>query len=587
MASRRQRARPAAAKVHSARRERGSLAQRLKPYHDKRHFERTPEPSGGTGPKRPPSARGQELQFVVQKHAARSLHYDFRLELAGVLHSWSVPKGPSLRPGVRRLAVRTEDHPLDYANFEGVIPKGEYGGGTVIVWDRGTWTPQGDPQAAVQAGRLTFSLHGEKLQGRFHLVRTRLDEGKRENWLLFKGHDSAAGATDAEIVEQRPESAISGRTIDEVAELPARVWHSNRAQSGATPHASSERKTKPASQRKRKVGSADRADPATAVQAKRERRTEPSANGAPQDTVALVKRLPMPFKLTNLDKVLYPEQQLRKADLIAYYVAVASYMLPYVKDRPLTLLRCPHGSSDKCFYQKHIHTGVPDAVLRVPIEEAGEKQLSTYMAVQDLPGLIALVQMGVLEIHTWRCHRNAVERPDQLVFDIDPDPALAWQRSIEAALELRERLSDVGLQSFVQTTGGKGLHVLAPVHGMLDWEQHKAFAHAIAESMASDHPKRYLTNMRKALRKGRIFLDYLRNGRGATAIAPYSSRARDAATVAAPITWDELAQGAQPGDFTIRSMVDRVSELEADPWRNYGREQSIAAEALRDLRGNQ
>jgi bifunctional non-homologous end joining protein LigD len=310
-------------------------------------------------------------------------------------------------------------------------------------------------------------------------------------------------------------------------------------------------------------------------------------SNAQADTVALAKRLPMPFALTNLDKVLYAQQQLTKADLIAYYVTVASFMLPHVKDRPLTLVRCPHGADDKCFYQKHIHAGVPDVVLRVPIAEEDAKQPSTYMAVQDLAGLIALVQMGVLEIHSWRCHRDHIEQPDQLVFDIDPDPDLAWDRSIEAALELRMRLNDVGLESFVQTTGGKGLHVVAPtlpVHGKPDWELHKNFAYAIAESMATEHPKLYLTNMRKSLRKGRIFLDYLRNGRGATAIAPYSTRARDTATVAAPITWDELVAGARPEHFTIHSMLERVSELETDPWKKYGRlKQSITAEALRSI----
>jgi bifunctional non-homologous end joining protein LigD len=568
MASQRQRAQPKAAKgkargAVARRTDHGNVAQKLKLYHQKRHFDRTPEPSfAGTSPK-----PAQGVQFVVQKHAARSLHYDFRLELDGVLLSWSVPKGPSLKPGLRRLAVRTEDHPLDYANFEGVIPKGEYGGGTVIVWDRGSWIPEGDPQQGLKSGRLTFRLQGEKLQGRFHLVRTRLDEGKRENWLLFKGHDTAeshdADDADADIVDERPESAISGRSIEEVTKLPGRIWHSK-----AVTEAKKKLAVESAPKRK---GARSKNEPVPAA-------------AAQADTLALVKRLPMPFALTSLDKVLYPEQNLRKAELIAYYVAVASFMLPHVEDRPLTLVRCPNGQNAKCFYQKHMHEGVPEVVLRVPIREEGSKQSSIYMAVQDLPGLIALAQMGVLEIHTWGCHRAHIEHPDKLVFDIDPDDGLHWDRCVEAAMELRERLSDVGIESFVQTTGGKGLHVVAPVTRRLTWDQHKNFALAIADSMAAEHPKLYVTNMRKALRKGKIFLDYLRNGRTATAIAPYSTRARSGATVAAPITWDELAEGVKPSDFSVHTMVDRLSELDSDPWKKYGRlKQAITAEALRSV----
>ena len=209
--------------VKSAAAPRG-VAKRLQKYRTMRDFATTPEPSGAA-----PRAASEALSFVVQKHAASHLHYDFRLELDGVLLSWSVPKGPSLQPGARRLAVRTEDHPIDYADFEGIIPKGEYGGGTVIVWDRGSWEPDGDPRQGLEKGKLTFALRGEKLAGRFHLARTKLDAGKREHWLLFKGRDASA-RPDSDIVGERPESAISGRTIEEVAKLPARVWHSNRTQ---------------------------------------------------------------------------------------------------------------------------------------------------------------------------------------------------------------------------------------------------------------------------------------------------------------------------------------------------------------------
>jgi bifunctional non-homologous end joining protein LigD len=295
--------------------------------------------------------------------------------------------------------------------------------------------------------------------------------------------------------------------------------------------------------------------------------------------VALVQKLSLPFALTNLTKQLYPEAKLRKADVIAYYAAVAEHMLPHIADRPLTLLRCPNGVGSKGFFQKHASDTVPSVVQRIEIEESGES--AAYMAVRDLPGLIALAQLGVLEIHTWGCHAPDIERPDKLVFDIDPDPSVGWDAVVEAAVEVRVRLGDLGLESFVQTTGGKGLHVVAPFRPRIGWDELKQFSQGIAQSMAADEPKRYVVNMRKDQRKGRIFLDYLRNGRGATAVAPFSTRARSGATVAAPITWDELMEGVEPGQFTVRSMIDRIGHV-SDPWRGYGKlRQNLRPAALR------
>ncbi len=520
----------------------------LRAYRAKRDFAVTPEPRGARASST--AARAQEdaaegARFVVQKHASRSLHYDFRLELDGVLLSWSVPKGPSLKTDEKRLAVRTEDHPLEYADFEGIIPKGEYGGGTVIVWDRGTWSCEGEAHAALTKGHLAFELHGDKLKGRFHLVRTRADRSKRENWLLFKGRDAQAQAKDAEeIVTREPESSLTGRTIEEVAEAPTRVWHSDSAKEAQT---SSEKK-------------------------KREETP---------DVVALVGSLNVGVEFTNLDKVLYAEQNLRKAELIAYYASVAGAMLPHIKGRPLTLVRCPDGRRKKCFYQKHAAAGVPSVLRRVSIAE--RDKTGTYLAVSDLAGLLALPQMGALEVHTWPCHADAVERPDQLVFDLDPGPDLPFTRVIDAARELRERLAELGLESFVKATGGKGLHVVLPVKRRLDWDTHKAFAFALADAMARESPKKYLTNMRKDLRVGRVFLDYLRNARGATAIAPYSTRAREGATVATPLSWDELGSEFDPRQFNVRTVLSRVNGV--DPWRDYKKlsTQSIGAKALRRL----
>jgi bifunctional non-homologous end joining protein LigD len=504
---------------------------RLAEYRHKRRFDRTPEPSGDAFA----AARAGAPRFVVQKHAARSLHYDVRLEHDGVLWSWSVPRGPSLAPGERRLAVRTEDHPIDYADFEGVIPEGEYGGGTVIVWDRGVWQPEGDAGEAMRKGRLTFTLAGQKLGGRWHLVRTRGGADRRERWLLFKSRDAAARPAGApEIVDERPESALTGRTIDDVASARDRVWRSDRA-------------------------------------------TAPAAFAAPLDE--LVRSLPTKVALTNLEKVLWPEQGLTKAALVAYYAVVAEPLLAHTAGRPLTLVRCPDGRHKECFYQKHAKEGVPDVVGRIDIGE--DDGTETYMVIHDMDGLVALAQLGVLEIHTWMCHADKVERPDLLVFDLDPSPELGWDEVVATAVELRERLRALELETFVKTTGGKGLHVVAPVARRLGWDEHKAFAHGVVKQLATAHPGRYTTNPLKAQRKGRIFLDYLRNARGATAIVPYATRARAGAPVATPLAWEELERGIDPLRFDVTTVPARLSATQ-DPWRGFfGLEQRITAAALR------
>ena len=508
-----------------------TAAGKLAKYRSMRDFGVTAEPSG----ERAPSAKGNS--FVIQKHAARRLHYDFRLELDGVLLSWSVPKGPSLSPKDRRLAVRTEDHPLDYASFEGIIPAGQYGGGTVVVWDRGTWECEGDPREGVKKGRLTFKLDGEKLKGRWHLVRTR-PNGKSEEWLLFKGKDEAAN-DQADITEKRPESVISGRTVEEITEKPGAVWKSNRAQP-TTKH-------------------------------------KPAANQ--NELMSLVGQLPLGFKLSSLDKVLYPEQGITKGQLVAYLAVVADWMLPHVGNRPLTLVRCPEGRKKPCFFQKHILPGSPSPIHRLPItEEDGE--LVDYMRIDDMPGIVALAQLGTLEIHTWGSRSDKPEQPDLMVLDLDPDEGLAWDKVALAAIELRGRLLELGLESFVKTTGGKGLHVVVPVkrEAKLTWDEFKLFSQLIVEAMEREAPTRFTTNMAKRARKGKIFLDYLRNGRNATFIAPYSPRARDGAPVAVPISWEELAEGVDPASFNTVTVPKRLAQLDEDPWKDmFKTKQAITA----------
>ena len=257
-------------------------------------------------------------------------------------------------------------------------------------------------------------------------------------------------------------------------------------------------------------------------------------------------------RLTHPDRVLFPDEKITKRDLAVYYTAVAPFLLPHIKGRPLSLVRCPDGSTKACFYQKHLGTTMPEAVRGIEIKE--KAGMATYIAIDDLAGLISLVQMGVLEIHPWGCREDRIERPDRLIFDIDPAEDLAWGDVVRAARHVRERLEDLGLDSFVRTTGGKGLHVVAPLVRRASWEELKALSKAFADALVREQPKRYIAQASKAKRAGKLYIDYLRNEKGATAIASYSTRARPGATVATPLTWDELSVSLRPEQFNTRTV---------------------------------
>ncbi|HEY2987562.1 MAG TPA: DNA ligase D [Candidatus Binatia bacterium] len=273
------------------------------------------------------------------------------------------------------------------------------------------------------------------------------------------------------------------------------------------------------------------------------------------------------IKLTNPDRLLYPEQGITKLELALYYEKIADWILPHLTGRPLTLVRCPRGHQKECFYQKHVAEKMPASVRRVAIKE--KNSWGEYLVIDSLPGLIALVQLGTLELHTWGSRSDRIEYPDRLIFDLDPDPALPWKEVVRGAHTLRRKLADLGLIPFVKTTGGKGLHIVVPVTRKYDWEATKEFCRKVAASVTREEPKRYLATMSKAKRKGKIFIDYFRNGRGATAIAAYSTRARPGAPVSVPITWRELAAGIRPDQFTVRNLPARLSHRRRDPWREY------------------
>ncbi|WP_374307599.1 non-homologous end-joining DNA ligase [Methylocella sp.] len=518
-----------------------AVDEALRAYRAKRDFEKTAEPSG-----RAKVAAGAGLRFVVQKHAARRLHYDLRLELGGVFKSWAVTRGPSLDPKDKRLAVEVEDHPLDYGGFEGTIPQGEYGGGTVQLWDRGFWTPEGStpPQAALDAGELKFTLQGERLRGGFVLVRMKGGREKRANWLLIKQRDEFARPDAGDELLALDRSVASGRSMAEIAGGRGR---------------------KPKILPKILMESADPDPPL------RPRKTSRAPKGA-----AAV----MGVAISSPGKILWPDggdgEPVTKLDLARYFEEVGPWLLEHVRGRPCSLVRAPSGVGGKTFFQRHPLAGASPLFDRMRLE--GEAK--PFLALDRVEALAAAAQMAAIELHPGNGAPGEPETPGRLVFDLDPGEGVAFARIAAAARELRRRLEALGLSAFCKTTGGKGLHVVVPLavgkRRKPTWEEAKAFAEALCRRMAGDAPALYVVNMAKARRKGRIFLDYLRNDRLATAVAPLSPRARPGACVSMPLRWEEVDDALDPRVFTLRAAPKLLAESGA--WAGY----ADAARPLRD-----
>ena len=813
----------------------------LADYGAKRDFSKTREPKPSTGKARTKAPRPRAaLTFVVQKHAARRLHYDLRLELDGVLKSWAVTRGPSLQPGEKRLAVQVEDHPLDYGDFEGTIPQGEYGGGAVIVWDRGTWSSDGDPHAGLNKGHLVFSLRGEKLRGDWHLVRMRARRNEtKPQWLLIKSDDEAARTgPGADITATAPLSVKTGRPIEALAhpdtsmakpalrkqgrakrrqkqDLPSFIepclaslvnttpqganflheikfdgyriqihcrdgtirylsrsgldytdkivpsalhdeivscrWNDTiidgelivESASGVSDfaalqnalkkgqrerfifmafdclfHDGKDLRSSPLHERKEilqailpghvhrvrfseeiaeggkalldhacrlglegivskrrdapyrsgrgldwvkskcttrddfviagftastamrraigalvlgvydrqvltlvgRVGSGFTSDTAQSLYQllaahKRptppfEVRPEPSlARGAIWTDPVLVadiefrgvtpdgalrhpvfkgirddkeaksvkrpstlkpqqaKAEPRPsqsFPLTHPDRIFWPDVGITKQGLADYYDAIFDWIGPHIIRRPLSLIRCPDGVGSHCFFQKHAWAGLSDIVRRVR-DPAGDDE---WLMIEKKEGLLAFAQAGVLEIHPWGSRIDHIEQPDRIIFDLDPGEGVTWSALVVAAREIKDRLHDLGRDCFVKTSGGKGLHVVVPIDPDHEWDDVKAWTHDFATRMAADTPQNYVATIKKAARRGKILIDYLRNGRGATAIAAFSPRAREGAPVSAPIAWDEL-DAIAPSQFHLGNIMSRLDHLKTDPWQDF------------------
>jgi len=891
----------------------------LRTYHAKRDFARTPEPRGNTD-----RAKKAALRFVIQKHDASHLHYDFRLEIGGVLKSWAVPKGPSLDPKQRRLAVEVEDHPLDYGDFEGTIPQGQYGGGTVMLWDQGTWVPDEEPLKALRKGTLHFRVNGERLKGEFILTRLkRHPKEKRNNWLLIKRHDDRAeeGSND-KVVRENMTSVATGREMDAIAGGDAPRRKARKAEAREKKIETLKKKM-PAKAKRKPAAAALRLDPGAIAGSRRAKLprklapqlatltdevpegkgwlseikfdgyrmlariargkatiwsrngldwtrklphlvpplenlglheayldgevvsldaegrsnfgqlksdlsdgrsdrlfyylfdlpyldghdlqrcrlidrktalktllhghdggalrfsdhvegsaepmrakacamhlegiickrmdtryesgrsrswlkvkcvgreefvvlgfTEPSGSreglgslhlgyydgegalhyaggvgtGFDRKTLAALRRaldglevktgffivfhageVPKGIRwvkpklvveiqygswtpdkilrhsaflglrddkaadevvreapesdadvgapaivrrpgarivvakkppkrpaargkattskhraptiidarekyegdvrLTHPDRVLWPDAKITKADLAAYWRTMANAALPHIAERPLALVRCPDGVEEQCFFQKHASPGFPKPIKTV---RAGKEEV---LVIEDVDGLVALAQMSVLEIHLWGSHLKTIEKPDQIVFDLDPDEGLKFARVVEGAHAVRQLLGELGLESFCKTTGGKGLHVVAPLKPVAAWPEVKAFAKVVADQLEESDPETYVAIASKRARKGRVFVDYLRNGRGATAVAPFSPRARPEATVAMPLAWSEVTASLDPRRFTMKTAPTRIARQKCDPWAGFfDSTQTISADARKILK---
>ena len=844
----------------------------LQRYKQKRDFTITPEPAGKM------ERAGKQLRFVIQKHAARRLHYDFRLELDGTLKSWAVPKGPSLDPADKRLAVHVEDHPMSYGNFEGVIPEKQYGAGQVIVWDHGWWQPIGDARAGYRKGNLKFELAGEKLQGHWALVRMhgRPDE-KADNWLLIQENDETALPGEGEkVVQEQPQSVLSGRTIDDIKEgrraaaslptprkkkaaekkpetsaklaagtrsafpeqveaqlatlvdkapagewayevkfdgyrllcrlngkkvalftrnqndwtasfpeiaaalrrLPVKnAWLDGEAcvmddkglsrfgklqqylagESKAAPILmvfdvlfldGRDLRELPLEQRKeilkqllagqpdesplrysdhlvstgseaqvqackiglegligKRLGSvysgrrtqdwiklkcrqrqefviggytppggsrtgfgslllgvhdkdgslryagrvgtgfnenslrnmlermqAVASDISPFAEVPRDQRVRGTQwlkptlvaeitfaeltedglvrqgvfEGLREDkpaqaigiekpqavaTRAAPKKLPAKpkpqaskageIRISHPERIVYTEDGITKLDIVNYLEFMAERLLPYIADRPLSLVRCPGGAASACFFQKHADEKEIQGVEIVTIEDSHGPM--PYMVANTADALRGLAQMNTLELHAWNAKAGDIERPDMFVIDLDPDAGLAWEHVTEAAALVRKLLDHLGLESFLKTTGGKGLHAVVPIVPQRDWDEVKEFTRMIALRLVEAFPDRFTANVSKARRKGKIFIDYLRNGRGSTSIAPFSLRARPGATVAVPVPWEFLESDMQSSSFTLRN-VEALLKKRKDPWADYfSLKQKLSEKMLRSV----
>ncbi|MGZ4800968.1 MAG: non-homologous end-joining DNA ligase [Acidimicrobiia bacterium] len=510
----------------------------LAKYRTKRDFSRTPEPAGVEAPRSDPP------RFVIQRHRARRLHYDFRLEVGGVLASWAVPKGLTLDPAARRLAVHVEDHPIEYESFEGVIPGGEYGSGDVIVWDRGTWELHGteDASAAIDAGELHAELFGEKIRGRIVLVRTKGDRGGgggKDNWILLHKRDEHA--VDGWDPEDHPRSVLSGRTNDEVAANPDRLWTREEGELPARP-------------------------------------SRPEFAAATTEELSELDALPEKARwtvhgraiaLTNLDKVLFGPRDddgpVTKRDLVRYFTSIAPTLLPYLEGRPLNLHRFPNGCDTNGFWQKQVPSHAPDWVTRWDNPEADRGESGQHLVADSTPTLAWLANHAAIELHPWTSRIPDVHHPTYALIDLDPGTDTSWDDLLVLARLHRTALEHLRVRGYPKVTGRRGIQIWIPIAEGPTFAETRAWVEQVSHAVGDTAPDLVSWKWNTRSREGRARLDYTQNAVNKTLVAPYSPRPAAGAPVSMPITWDELDDpDLRPDRWTIRTARSRL-EGRPDP----------------------
>jgi len=514
-------------------------SDRLTTYRDKRDFTRTREPAGATVSV---GSLPTGNRFVVQRHRARRLHYDFRLEMDGVLASWAVPKGPTLDPNVRRAAFHVEDHPLEYYDFEGVIPAGEYGGGDVIVWDVGTWDhyyqrEDRDPVDAVARGELHVELDGQKLKGKFVLVRTSVDDAGKESWLLL--HKKDEFATKGWDAEDHPRSVLSGRTNDEVKADPDRLWRSDLpASEAAIP-------LRP---------------PVFEPVSRAELRALDRLGSSGRWEV-----FGRELKVTNLDKVLFParsrEKPVTKRDLIRYAAQIGPTLVPYLTRRALNMHRYPNGVGSAGFWHKELPDHAPSWLIRWNNPDADPDETQTYLVVDEPAAVVWAANFGALEWHAWTSRVEDPQRPTYALFDIDPGETTTWSEVLALARLHRTAFEHLGVASFPKLTGRRGLQIWVPIATGPSFDETREWVERVSRTVGAVVPDAVSWKWQVRERGGLARLDYTQNAINKTLVAPYSPRATAGAPVSAPIAWDELEDPKlRPDRYTIRSILKRLDE---------------------------
>lgn len=510
----------------------------LSTYKKKRDFRQTKEPAGGKAP-----AGEAPLKFVVQRHDATRLHYDFRLEMDGVLKSWAVPKGPSMNPADKRLAMMVEDHPFSYRTFEGVIPEGNYGAGIVELWDEGTYECLGIPDKkegekallkALKSGSVKVVLKGRKLKGEFALVRMKTADSNNA-WLLLKHDDKFAVHKDYDSETLTPKSSP-------INKARAQKKNSDKKETAAK----TRRQAKPATS----------PEPAAPLRAAKKTTERPGVKRAILKNAAPPARV----AISNPDKVYWPAAGITKAALINYYQQVSNFILPHLKNRPQSLHRFPDGVKSDGFYQKNVDSGLPGwAKTETLYSEAADKDIR-YLICNDRSTLALLNNLGCIELNPWNSRLKSLDRPDYMVIDIDPSDGNTFDQVIDTALTVKAVLDKAGAEAYCKTSGATGLHVYVPLNARFDYDVVRKFAEVVASLAREQLPD--FTTLERSLKKRKrseIYIDYLQNKRGQTLASAYSIRPVKDATVSAPLRWKEVKYGLSPAQFTLETMPKRLA----------------------------